>query len=77
VAHYQQTSAPIQAALQESEQRFRTVWQSAHDAMALAAPDGTVTAANPAYYALYGYSPEEVLGKNFVVICASEERASA
>ncbi len=77
MTHYQQTDASVEAALQESEQRFRAVWESANDAMALSTPDGTVIAANPAYYALYGYSPEEVLGKNFAIIFSPEERAWA
>jgi PAS domain S-box-containing protein len=33
--------------------------------------------ANPAYYALYGYTPEEVLGKSFAVIFPEDQRAAA
>ncbi len=42
--------------------------------MALSAPDGTVIAANPAYFQLYGYSPEEVVGKNYSIIFPPEQR---
>jgi PAS domain S-box-containing protein len=63
-----------QGAGEESEQRFRAVWEAASDAMALSTPDGTVFAANPAYYRLYGYSPEEVLGNNYSIIFPEEQR---
>src|SRR5207248_11413507 len=34
---------------------------------ALSTPDGIVFEANPAYFHLYGYSPEEVIGKNYSI----------
>jgi PAS domain S-box-containing protein len=58
----------------ESEERFQVVWQAASDAMALSNSVGTVFAANPAYYSLYGYRPEEVLGKDFSIIFPIEQR---
>lgn len=61
-------------AFSESEERFRAVWEAAADAMSLSTPDGTVVAANSAYYRLYGYSPEEVIGKNFSLIFPEEQR---
>jgi PAS domain S-box-containing protein len=63
-------------ALRLSEQGFHAVWDAAADAMALSAADGTVLAANPAYYQLYGYSPEQVLGQSFALIFPAEQRAS-
>src|SRR6185312_9622175 len=65
------------AAIRDSEQHFRAVWQVASDAMALSAPDGAVLDANPAYYRLYGYSPEEVIGHNFSLIFPEEQRQQA
>ncbi|HVB25940.1 MAG TPA: PAS domain S-box protein [Ktedonobacteraceae bacterium] len=61
----------------ESEDRFRAVWEAAADAMSLSNPDGTVIAANSAYYRLYGYAPEQVLGKNFSIIFPEEQRSWA
>jgi PAS domain S-box-containing protein len=58
----------------ESKERFQAVWQAASDAMVLSNADGTVFAANPAYYSLYGYQPEEVIGKDFSMIFPSEQR---
>lgn len=67
----------VEDALQNSERHFRAVWENASDAMALSTPDGIVFAANPAYFRLYGYSPEEVIGKNYAIIFAEEHRPAA
>src|SRR6266516_482738 len=61
-------------AFSEGEERFQAIWQVASDAMVLSRSDGTVFAANPAYYHLYGYSPEEVLGKDYSIIFPLEQR---
>ncbi|HJT56520.1 MAG TPA: PAS domain S-box protein [Ktedonobacteraceae bacterium] len=74
---HQHTSADFEDAWQESERRFQAVWESASDAMVLSAPDGTVIDANPAYFHLYGYSPGEVIGKNYAIIFPPEQRAWA
>jgi PAS domain S-box-containing protein len=56
---------------------FRAIWEKAADAMALSDSEGTVLLANAAYYALYGYGPDEVIGRNFAVIFPEEMRAWA
>jgi PAS domain S-box-containing protein len=71
------TQEQIEEALRDSEQHFRAIWQAASDAMALSAPDGTVLDANPAYYQLYGYPAEEVIGNNFSLIVPEEQRQQA
>jgi PAS domain S-box-containing protein len=71
----EQTQA--EEALLDSEQRFQAVWEAASDAMALSTADGIVHTANPAYYRLYGFQPEEVIGKTFSVIFPEEQRAWA
>ena|SRR5690348_951541 len=63
--------------LRESEQLFHVVWEFLSDAMALSGPDGTVVAANPAYFHLYGFTQEEVIGKHFSIIFPEEQRATA
>ena len=45
--------------------------------MALSDASGTVLAANPAYFELYGCAPDEVLGRHFAWIYPAEQRASA
>jgi PAS domain S-box-containing protein len=63
--------------LRGSPGAFDAVWEAAADAMAISDPDGLVLLANPAYYALYGYTPDEVLGHSFAVIFPEAERAGA
>ena len=63
--------------LEESEQRFRAVWETSADAMALSDPEGIVIAANPGYYRLYGYTPEEIVGHSYAVIFPEKEREVA
>ena len=67
----------IESALRESEERFRAVWEATSEAMALSDPDGTVVAVNPAYCALYGLTPEQVVGQSFAIIFPDEVRGAA
>jgi PAS domain S-box-containing protein len=60
-----------------TDQWLRQLWEHTSEAMALSDPDGIVLAANPAYYRLYGYGPDEVLGKSFALIFPSDQRAWA
>jgi two-component system sensor histidine kinase VicK len=45
--------------------------------MALSDPAGVVIAVNPAYCALYGLNPEQVIGHSFAIIFPEEARAAA
>jgi PAS domain S-box-containing protein len=45
--------------------------------MALSDPEGIVIAANPGYYRLYGYTPEEVIGHSYAIIFPEKEREAA
>lgn len=56
---------------------FEALWAHATDAIALSDPAGRVIAANPAYFALYGLSPEEVIGQSFAIIFPEEQRPLA
>ncbi len=57
-------STRAQKALQESEERFRTVFSTSPDAVILSTlEDGRIVDANEAFTALTGYSREEALGK--------------
>ena len=66
-----------EAALRESEERFRAVWEATSEAMALSDPVGIVLAVNPAYCALYDLSEEEIIGHSFAVIFPEEARGEA
>src|SRR5215203_1590225 len=65
----------IESALRESEERFRAVWEATSEAMALSDPDGIVLAVNPAYCALYGLIPEQVVSRSFAIIFPEAARA--
>jgi len=53
------------------------IWECSVDAIALSDPAGVVLAVNPAYQQLYGFTPEEVVGKSFTVIFPEGQRAAA
>ncbi|NTU81527.1 MAG: PAS domain S-box protein [Chloroflexales bacterium] len=67
----------LQIQQRHSEAQLRLVWEQAPDAMVLSDAAGTVCMANPAYYALYGYGPADVLGQNFAIIFPEAARADA
>src|ERR1700686_823402 len=76
-AEKQRALKQAEQVLIESERLFRAVWEYSSDAMALSTPDGTVFAANPAYFHLYGFPQEEVIGKHFSIIFPEEQRKTA
>src|SRR4051794_22345309 len=55
-------------ALQESELRYRLLWETSPDAVILMDPIGTIHFANPAVKGLFGYAPEELMGKNLSML---------
>src|SRR3984893_4149467 len=73
----QQVLKQAEQVLKEGERLFRAVWEYASDAMALSTSDGIVFAANPAYFHLYGFPQEEVIGKHFSIIFPEEQRKTA
>src|SRR5439155_19382704 len=50
-------------ALQESELRYRLLWETAPDAVLLMDADGCIHFANPAVRQVFGYTPEEIIGQ--------------
>jgi PAS domain S-box-containing protein len=63
------------AALRESEARFRGVWENTRDAMSLTDENGIIQAINPAHRELYGFPPESIIGKPFSIIFPEGARA--
>jgi sigma-B regulation protein RsbU (phosphoserine phosphatase) len=55
-------------ALQESELRYRLLWETAPEAIILMDPAGTIHFANPAVTDVFGFSPEEVVGMNVTAL---------
>src|SRR3954469_19925088 len=62
-------------ALQESELRYRLLWETSPDAVILMDPLGVIHFANPAVKDVFGYTPEELMGKNLSAL--QPERLSA
>jgi PAS domain S-box-containing protein len=50
--------------LRRSEHRFRTLIQYSSDIITILNPDATIRYKSPAFYRLFGYREEEVLGQN-------------
>jgi len=49
-------------ALEESEEKYRTLFQESRDALYITTLDGKLTDANPAFLDLFGYTTEESIG---------------
>ena len=62
-----------EAALRESEARFRSIFEGAGIGMALSIPEGTILVANPALERLLGYAPGELEGVRVVDITYPED----
>ncbi|HEV8714506.1 MAG TPA: PAS domain S-box protein, partial [Candidatus Binatia bacterium] len=52
-------------ALQESQERYRSLFEDANDAIATMALDGTVTSMNRSIQAMLGWSEEEMMGQHY------------
>ncbi|MBI3913022.1 MAG: PAS domain S-box protein [Chloroflexi bacterium] len=62
-------------ALRASEARYRALVEDAGEMITRYAPDGTLTFVNAAYSRLFGKTPAELIGTNFVEQRAGEQRA--
>lgn len=61
-------------ALRESEARFRSVFESATDAIVLADQSGTIVTWNGGAAAMFGYEKEEILGRPLVTLMPERHR---
>lgn len=62
------------AELKESEQRFRTLWETASDAIVIFDAQAVVHYANPTLARLFGLRIEEVMGRSFTMLFAAGEK---
>jgi len=63
--------------LRESEQRYRLLWETATDAILLMDTKSDILFANPAVQGIFGYSPLELMGKNFAMLLPEKLRANS
>lgn len=70
------TVARVRTALKESEAKFRSVMESAVDAIISADGDGVIRSWNRAAEAIFGYAEAEVLGKPLEIIIPERFRAA-
>lgn len=66
----------VEAALRESEERYRELFENARDAMYVHDLEGNYTSVNHAAEKLSGYTREEIVGHSFTEFIASEHIAS-
>ncbi len=75
--HFSSTQAA--AVLNDSEERYRLLFDASYDAILLTSPDGRILSANPAACRLFGRSEEEIktVGRNGVLDCTDPRLAAA
>ncbi|MBI3876798.1 MAG: SpoIIE family protein phosphatase, partial [Verrucomicrobia bacterium] len=61
--------------VREGELRYRLLWETATDAVFLMDKDGVIHFTNPAGEALFSYTPEELIGKNFALLLPERQHA--
>lgn len=66
-----------EAEVRESEQRYRLLWETATDAILLMDTKSDILFANPAVQGIFGYAPNELVGKNFSMMLPEKLRATS
>jgi PAS domain S-box-containing protein len=70
-------SQEVNAALRESEERYRSVVETARDVIFTLASDGTITSLNPVFESMTGWSRAEWIGKDIALIVDPDDRERA
>ena len=64
-----------QVATEEERARLTLAVEQASDTIMVTGPDGTIQYVNPSFERLYGYPPEEVVGRNVAVLSSGRHDA--
>jgi two-component system cell cycle sensor histidine kinase/response regulator CckA len=64
-------------AIRESEERYRSLVESANDIIAMVSPDGIIISLNPAFERITGWAHEEWLGKKFTPLIHPDDLPTA
>lgn len=67
----------IEAALRQSEERYRNLVESAPDVIYTLSPEATITSLNPAFEGITGWHPTEWVGQSFARLLHPEDRPQA
>jgi diguanylate cyclase (GGDEF)-like protein/PAS domain S-box-containing protein len=67
----------VEAALEASERQTRQILETAHDAFISFDAHGSITAWNPAAEVIFGWSREEVLGRDLIAMLVPEARRAS
>jgi PAS domain S-box-containing protein len=66
-----------ESALRESEERYRSVVQSARDVIFMLGPDGVIKSMNPAFEAITGWKVNDWVGRSFGELCHKDDLTRA
>jgi PAS domain S-box-containing protein len=66
-----------QKKISESERKYRALYNSIRDAILVADTNRMVIDCNPAFFDLFGYLPEDIIGKNTIEIYENEKAFKA
>jgi len=61
-------------ALRENEKRLRAIWKTAVEGIITIDERGSIESRNPAASRIFGYTPEEIVGRNVSVLMPSPDR---
>jgi PAS domain S-box-containing protein len=67
----------VESQLKEREQKYRLLADNARDLVVTVSPKGQFTYASPACAHMFGYAPEEAIGKHFSDLLAPDSRERA
>src|SRR4051794_14094275 len=71
-AHNREGRRQTKEALRESELRYRLLWETASDAVILFDHNGIIDFVNPAVEEVFGYKPEELIGREVFILQPDE-----